>query len=89
MTELADSTIKNPSYTYSTAGTYTVKLTVSNSGGNNSITRTNYITVNNIAPVANFTATPATGTAPLQVQFTDQSTGSPTSYHGISTTTEQ
>jgi PKD repeat protein len=75
-----DSTIKNPSYTYSTAGTYTIKLTVSNSGGSNSITRTNYITVNNIAPVANFTATPTSGTVPLRVQFTDQSTGNPTSY---------
>jgi parallel beta-helix repeat protein len=32
------------------------------------------------APVAEFTATPLTGTAPLDVQFTDQSTGSPTTW---------
>lgn len=32
------------------------------------------------APVASFTATPATGTAPLEVTFTDTSTGNPTSW---------
>ncbi|MDD4484457.1 MAG: PKD domain-containing protein [Methanoregula sp.] len=32
------------------------------------------------APVANFTASPLTGTAPLTVQFTDHSTNSPTSW---------
>ncbi len=31
-------------------------------------------------PVANFTATPTTGAAPLNVQFTDTSTGAPTSW---------
>lgn len=31
-------------------------------------------------PVANFTATPTSGTAPLNVQFTDTSTGNPTSW---------
>ena len=75
-----DSSTQNPTYVYNTPGTYTVKLTVSNSGGSNSITRTNYITVNYTAPVANFTATPTSGTAPLNVQFTDQSTGNPTSW---------
>jgi PKD repeat protein len=32
------------------------------------------------APTADFSATPTTGTAPLQVAFTDASTGSPTSW---------
>jgi PKD repeat protein len=32
-------------------------------------------------PIANFTATPTSGTAPLTVQFTDNSTGSPTSWN--------
>ena len=32
------------------------------------------------APVASFTATPTSGTAPLNVSFTDTSTGSPTSW---------
>ena len=75
-----DSTQKNPSYTYSTAGTYTVKLTVTNTAGSNSLTKTNYITVNIPAPVAAFTATPTTGNSPLAVQFTSQSTGSITGY---------
>ena len=75
-----DSTAQNPSYTYSTVGTYTVKLTVTGPGGSNSLTKTNYITVNSPVPVANFTATPTTGTTPLNVQFTSQSTGTITSY---------
>jgi PKD repeat protein len=39
------STLKNPLHTYSAAGTYSVTLTASNAGGNNSITKTGYITV--------------------------------------------
>ncbi len=53
---------------------------MTNSAGSNSLTRTNYITVNNAPPVANFTATPTSGTAPLTVQFTDKSTGSGLTY---------
>ena len=77
---IVDSTQQNPTYTYNTVGTYTVKLTVTNSSGTNSITNTNYITVNNGEPVANFTATPTSGLAPLNVQFTDQSTGTVTGW---------
>jgi PKD repeat protein len=40
------STLKNPLYTYANAGTYTVVLTATNAGGSNTLTRTNYITVN-------------------------------------------
>ncbi len=76
-----DSTAQNPNYTYSTPGTYTVKLNVNGPNGSNSLTKTNYITVNSVAsPVANFIATPTTGTAPLNEQFTSQSTGTITSY---------
>jgi len=40
-----------------------------------------YIKVNNVvAPVADFTGTPLSGTAPMNVQFTDASTRSPTSW---------
>jgi PKD repeat protein len=41
-----DSTAQNPSYSYTNLGTYTVKLTITDSDGStNTLTRTNYITV--------------------------------------------
>src|SRR6185503_4444788 len=39
------STLQNPSTTYVTAGTYTVKLTATNASGSNTKTVTSYITV--------------------------------------------
>ncbi len=74
------STLKNPSHQYTTAGTYTVSLKATNSGGNNTMTRTNYITVMRPGPIPNFTASPTLGTNPLTVTFTDTSTDSPTSW---------
>jgi PKD repeat protein len=74
------STSQNPSHTYAGAGTYTVTLVASNAGGSSAITRTNYITVNVPAPVAAFTGTPLSGTAPLPVTFTDTSTNIPTGW---------
>jgi photosystem II stability/assembly factor-like uncharacterized protein len=44
----SSSTAQNPSVTYNTAGVYTVKLKVTNSAGNDSIIKTNYITVNQV-----------------------------------------
>lgn len=41
----ATSTTQNASYTYTTPGTYSVKLTASNASGTNSLTRTSYINV--------------------------------------------
>ena len=43
------STAQNPSHTYSAAGTYTVSLTVANSAGSNTLTRTGYISVSSSA----------------------------------------
>jgi len=43
------STTKNPSHTYASAGTYTVSLTSTNSFGSNTLTKTNYITVNSVS----------------------------------------
>jgi PKD repeat protein len=38
-------TTSNPVYSYVTKGTFTVSLTVTNAGGSNSTTQSNYITV--------------------------------------------
>lgn len=75
-----DSTDQNPSYIYTTPGIYIVKLTVSNAIGSDDETKTNYITVNTPAPVADFTYTPSSGAAPLTVEFTSTSSGEINSY---------
>jgi len=78
-----DSTEQNPIYTYTAAGNYTVNLTVANADESDSEVKTEYIVVSEPlpeAPVANFTATPTSGSAPLTVNFTDQSTGNISSY---------
>ena len=77
------STLQNPSHVYSTAGTYSVTLTVANAYGSNTLTKTGYVTVSappTNPPVANFTGTPTSGTVPLTVVFTDASTNTPTSW---------
>jgi len=74
------STVRNPSHTYTNAGSYTVSLKATNAGGNNTKTKTGYINVTTQPPVANFSATPTNGPAPLAVQFTDTSTNVPTSW---------
>jgi len=70
----------NPSHTYTGPGSYTVTLTVSNSGGSHTMKRDNYILVGGSPSgvVADFEGAPTSGTAPLTVKFTDKSTGSPT-----------
>ena len=45
-----DSTAQNPSFTYNAAGTYSVKLTVTNSAGTNTALKTGYITVTGTSP---------------------------------------
>ncbi len=78
-----NATSQNPLHTYRTIGNYTVNLTVANGEGSDSEVKTEYIVVSEplpAAPVANFTAIPTSGAAPLTVNFTDQSTGSPTSW---------
>ena len=71
---------QNPSHTYATAGTYDVTLSADGPGGQDNVTKVGYITVTPPAPpatVAQFSATPLSGDAPLDVQFTDLSTGAP------------
>ncbi|MFN4285005.1 MAG: PKD domain-containing protein [Lacibacter sp.] len=66
------STQQNPSTVYFNPGTYTVRLTVTNASGSQTLTRTNYITVRPL-PVADFSASVRSGCFPLRVQFTDLS----------------
>ena len=74
----ATSAGQNPVHTYTTAGTYTVTLTVQKAGAQSDTrTKTAYVTVDDPKPVANFTANKLRGEAPLTVQFTDTSTGAP------------
>jgi len=49
----SSSTAQNPTVVYNTAGTYSVTLTVSNAAGSNTLSQTNYITVNT-TPTAGF-----------------------------------
>jgi len=77
------STARHPSHTYAAPGVYTVALTATNSGGSNTTTRVNYVTVVGAgsAPVAGFSGVPASGgPLPLTVTFTDTSVPAPTSW---------
>ncbi len=74
------SNVQNPSHTYLTAGTYTVKLTVSNSFGSDTIVKENFITVNSLVPIAAFSATATLIDQGDEINFSDQSTNSPTSW---------
>ncbi|MFA5266397.1 MAG: PKD domain-containing protein [Methanoregula sp.] len=68
-----------PDHVYRTAGVYDVTLTASNPDMTNSRTKNQYITVLNI-PRSDFTADKTGGGAPMNVNFLDQSAGSPTSW---------
>jgi PKD repeat protein len=76
------STSQNPAVTYSTAGTYKVVLTSTNSAGSNTKTVENYIQVNEpvLAPVAEFEAVKTSVEIGEQVQFNDQSQNEPTQW---------
>jgi len=69
--------VQNPLYTYTSSGTYSVTLTATGPGGSAPETKTDYIVVSEQAPIAEFSATPTTGVAPLSVSFTDLSAGGP------------
>ncbi|MCX6693663.1 MAG: PKD domain-containing protein [Methanomicrobiales archaeon] len=68
---------KNPCHTFQSVGTYNVTLTVINTNLNSMTDSvTQKVTVVK-TPVADFTAYPTSGIAPLFVQFTDTSDGKP------------
>jgi PKD repeat protein len=76
-----NATDRNPVHSYTSPGKYTVSLTVTNAGGSNTKTRTEYISVKGTPPpTANFYGKPTSGKAPLSVIFTDTSTGNPTGW---------
>ncbi|MHC1754927.1 MAG: PKD domain-containing protein [Methanosarcina sp.] len=71
----------NATHTFTRPGKYNISLTVANENGNNTITKPGFINVKRSeAPVADFSANVTSGNAPLKVLFTDNSTGSPTSW---------
>jgi PKD repeat protein len=70
---------QDPYHTYTGAGSYTVSLTAGNTGGSDSETKADYITVYG-PPTADFFGLPLTGLEPLGVTFTDLSTGMPVSW---------
>ncbi|MFA5296470.1 MAG: DUF3344 domain-containing protein [Methanoregulaceae archaeon] len=78
-----DNTEKNPVYTFTAAGTYTVNLTVTNAYGSATETKTDYITVTTPtggAPIAAFSTSATNDVAPVTASFTDASTNTPTSW---------
>ncbi|SFM33040.1 PKD domain-containing protein [Methanolobus profundi] len=74
-----NSTSQDPIHTYVTAGTYNVSLNATNIAGSDVTIQIAYISVY-ITPVANFSASVTSGTAPLSVTFTDLSSNTPTSW---------
>lgn len=74
--------VKNPSHQYACGGVYSPKLIAANAVGSDTLTKTDYITSSGAPemPVAAFSGTPTSGDRPLTVQFTDESTGGPTSW---------
>ena len=78
--DTTNSTLQNPLHRYATAGTYTVSLKAANAGGNNTLTRNNYVTVSPSQPVAGFSGLPLSGGVPLTVIYSDSSTNTPTSW---------
>ncbi len=69
------STEQSPAHSYDTPGTYTVSLTVTGPDGSDTETKTDYIHVLFPPPVAEFSVSATSGTAPLDVTFTDESAG--------------
>ena len=64
-----------PEHTYESTGIFTVSLVVSGPAGADTLVWTDYITVLENHPVADFTADPVSGNVPLEVSFTDMSVG--------------
>ncbi len=80
-TVVENSTLQNPTFEYTVAGSYFVILETTNYIGSDSEIKMAYITANTPqAPVAAFTVDDSTPTVLQTVQFTDQSTNIPTEW---------
>jgi PGF-pre-PGF domain-containing protein len=78
------STNQSPTFEYAVPGIYSVNHSSSNAHDTFWTNKSDYITAYPsvvTVPVANFTGIPISGTAPLTVNFTDLSTGFPTSWN--------
>ena len=73
------STAQNPTHTYSTPGTYSVTLQASDANCSDTTIQSGLITVS-ASPGAAFDVGPTSGTTPLTVSFSDQSSGTPTNW---------
>jgi len=74
------SSAQNPTHAFATAGTFTVSLTATNSGGSNTASHTVIVSPAVVAPVAAFSFAPATPAVGQTVTFTDASTNTPTAW---------
>ncbi len=73
---IGTSSQENPSYTYGAVlvpTEYTVQLIVTTDFGTSTSTQVNYISVNEAAPISNYTVTPSSGYGPYTAVFVDTS----------------
>ena len=76
-----DTGVTPPSHTYAKAGTYSVKLTVTDNGGlTNSVTKQVVVSAANVAPTASFTSTPTNLAVAFDGSASSDSDGTIASY---------
>jgi PKD repeat protein len=88
----ASSSAASPSHTYTTPGTYEVRLAIAGPTGSDLAVKSAYVTVGWPAPAPEFDAGPVSGFAPLTVAFSDLSVGNVTAWQwsfGDGTTSRQ
>jgi PKD repeat protein len=76
----AESNVRHPVHVYGTPGSYNLMLTVTGPGGSSTLSKPGLVTVTEPVPQAEFVGAPTSGTRPLTVAFTNQSTGSITGH---------
>jgi PKD repeat protein len=79
----ATSRSQNPQHTFPFAGTFLVKLTVTNSKGSSSITLPVVMSNDQQKPAPDFTYSPSAPAAGQLVEFTDKSANDPKGWHWI------